>query len=479
METVFDYLIVGSGAGGAAAAYHLARSGAQVALIEKGGSLPTDGSTLDVQRVFRQGAFLSREAWIDRRGRPLAPQEHANLGGKTKWYGAALLRFQPHEVEGDAAHQCLGWPISYDDLAPYYAQAEGLLGVRHFAIEPDLRGILERMHAADGGWPSGPLSLGLAPEILDHPVEARHFDGFASVRGLKFDAEVGLLDRVRSLPNLHLMTQQAVTALVAQEGAPRRVAGVIGADGTRFRAAKVLLAAGALHSPRLLHGYLEASGLVDRLAGADLVGRYYKCHLNTALLAVSPAVKSDLLRKTVLFLDERFPHSSVQTLGWMDGEIVAAQLPPYAPRWLADLIGRRAYGFWLTTEDGSDRRNRVVARPDGPPQLDYDMRRLPPAHAEHRRLVRAFRARLLRAGLIGFTKPIPLEGTAHACGTLVCGSDPERSVVDGSGRVHGLENLYVVDGSVLPRASRVNPALTIYAWALRVAALLEPHGAGR
>ena len=45
--------------------------------------------------------------------------------------------------------------------------------------------------------------------------------------------------------------------------------------------------------------------------------------------------------------------------------------------------------------------------------------------------------------------------------------------VDPHGRVHGMHNLYVVDGSVLPRISRVNPALTIYAWALRVAGKLD------
>ena len=61
-----------------------------------------------------------------------------------------------------------------------------------------------------------------------------------------------------------------------------------------------------------------------------------------------------------------------------------------------------------------------------------------------------------------------LGATAHALGSLVAGNDPRSSVVDANGKVHGVENLYVADGSVLPRASRVNPALTIYAWGLRL-----------
>jgi choline dehydrogenase-like flavoprotein len=56
--------------------------------------------------------------------------------------------------------------------------------------------------------------------------------------------------------------------------------------------------------------------------------------------------------------------------------------------------------------------------------------------------------------------------SAHPAG-LITGNDPRHSVVDHYGKVHGLNNLYVVDGSILPRSSRVNPALTIYAWALR------------
>jgi choline dehydrogenase-like flavoprotein len=76
---------------------------------------------------------------------------------------------------------------------------------------------------------------------------------------------------------------------------------------------------------------------------------------------------------------------------------------------------------------------------------------------------------LLKAGLVSFTKRIGLSGTAHVCGSLVCGRSASDSVVDANGQVHGMTGIYVVDGSVLPRSSRVNPSLTIYAWGLKVA----------
>ena len=61
-----------------------------------------------------------------------------------------------------------------------------------------------------------------------------------------------------------------------------------------------------------------------------------------------------------------------------------------------------------------------------------------------------------------------MAGTAHALGSMVTGHDPVRSVVDPLGKVHGMKGLHVADGSVLARSSRVNPALTIYAWGLRL-----------
>src|SRR5690242_14739947 len=183
----YDIIIIGSGAGGAAAAYHLAQTGKRVLVIEKGMPLPRDGSTLDVDAVMRRGTFFSTERWVDRRGEIIVPEEHFNLGGKTKWYGAALLRFAPHEFDADPAHRCLAWPIGHGELLPFYEEAERLLGVRTFPIEPSMQRLVTGLRSLDAGWAPQQLNVGLRADILDYPEEAAHFDAFASVRGMKSD----------------------------------------------------------------------------------------------------------------------------------------------------------------------------------------------------------------------------------------------------------------------------------------------------
>jgi choline dehydrogenase-like flavoprotein len=201
------------------------------------------------------------------------------------------------------------------------------------------------------------------------------------------------------------------------------------------------------------------------------VGRNYKSHLLTAMLALSHRPVTDILCKTTLLLHDEFRHSSVQTLGGnLAAEILRSQLADFVPTWLATPFASRAYGLFLQTEDGSHRDNRIVAKSSAGalPRIDYDPARSPAALMEHRALVRTLQRQLLRSGYVAVSKPIPLQGTAHACGTLVTGNDPAYAVVDAHGRVHCLHNLYVSDGSVLPRSSRANPALTIYAWGLRL-----------
>jgi len=465
-----DVIIVGSGAGGSAAAYRLIKAGKRVLVLEKGGFLPRDGSTLEVKTVFQSGRFKNQEHWIDGKNKEFVPGEFYNVGGKTKWYGAALLRFSPHEFEADAEHRCLAWPFGYEELASYYDEAEELLHVNHFDNEPELQALIDRIVAHDPAWRPEPLPLGLKKEILNDEVEAKHFDGFASACGFKSDAERNLLELIADNANFTLLTEKTVVGFLHADGAPAEISGVRCLDGSSYKASIVVLAAGAMTSPRILQDYLAETELKASWPdNAKVVGANFKFHINSAILGVSPFHRHDVLRKTAIFFNDAFPHSTIQCLGWMDGDIVGTQIPAAVPKFATDAIGSRAIGFFATTEDGSSLDNRVVSRGGvAPPQLDYDLDRIRPSRDEHHALVRAFLGQLLRAGLVGADQYAGLAGTAHAIGTLVTGRDPGTSAVDASGKVHGMSNLYVGDGSVLPRTSRVNPALTIYAWGLRL-----------
>jgi choline dehydrogenase-like flavoprotein len=471
MDTRHDFLIIGSGAGGCAAAYRLAREGHRVLLLERGEALPEDGTTLDPAIVLGEGRFKSREEWLDRQGAKLVPEECFNVGGKTRWYGAALARFGANEFDADAERGFLPWPVDASDLAPYYDQAEALLGVNEFAAEPDLKRITGRLTANGSRWRAEPLKLGLSRQIMFDPSQAVRFDGFALLGGMKADADSRLLQRVIDGGKLTVCTGAQVVELIGDPADSKRILGVRCADGRHFGAAHVLLAAGALHSPRLLQNYLYRSGIAPRTPITAHVGGNYKRHVLTAVLGFAPTRQLDKLRKTLLLTHPEFPHSSVQPLGgWIDREIVLSTMPRWLPRFVKRFFAERVYGFFLQTEDGSHPDNRVFAGADNEPSLlDYDGARLPHAEAEHRGFVRAFRNALIRTGMLAFSQRIGLAGSAHSVGTLVAGDNPRNSVVDAEGRVHGFENLYVVDGSVLPRVGRLNPALTIYAWSLRVA----------
>ena len=471
----YDVIIIGSGAGGSAAAYQLAQSGKKVLILEQGAELPKDGSTLDVEKVMRKKIFLESKVWHDEQGKPIVPQERSNIGGKTKWYGAALLRFGSNEFSADSAYQYLPWPFPGEELNPYYEQAEQLLQIRHFPIEPDFQKIVAGLQQRDSRWCAESLPMGLSAEILNNLNELKHFDGFASPHDLKADAETKFLSDIRTLPNVDLFAEKKVIRLDPAPNNPLTIQTIHCADGSQYQAGTVFLAGGAMHSPRLLQRYCDITGLAKTLPCYNMIGRNYKFHLLTAMLMLSASRKTDLLRKTTVMTHDDFLHSSMQPLGWMDGELLGPELPGFFPRWLANMIGTRVYGFFLQTEDGSHPDNRVIAESDtgGTPHLHYNQNRIPASADEHKRFVRKLQRDLLSIGYIGLTKSIPITGSTHSCGTLVAGNDPQTSVVDRKGKVHGMENVYVVDGSILPRLSRVNPALTIYAWALRVAKLFS------
>ena len=131
MADDYDVIIVGSGAGGGTLAHRLAPSGKRVLILERGDWLPREPQNWDATDVFVKNRYVSKDTWYDKDGKAFQPQVHYFVGGATKFYGAALYRLREQDF-GELQHHggiSPAWPISYNDMAPYYAQAEELYQV--------------------------------------------------------------------------------------------------------------------------------------------------------------------------------------------------------------------------------------------------------------------------------------------------------------------------------------------------------------
>jgi choline dehydrogenase-like flavoprotein len=173
--------------------------------------------------------------------------------------------------------------------------------------------------------------------------------------------------------------------------------------------------------------------------------------------------------------DWDFPLGHIQMLGKSDAEMVQGEAPDWAvfkpSIALKDMAGH-ALDFWLTCEDLPHPDNRVTLDRDGGIVLHL-------THVDdepHQRLMAKLNLMLgaidchehLLPRSLYLGKNIPIGGTAHQCGTIRFGSDPQTSALDINCKTHDLDNLYVVDGSFFVSTAAVNPALTIMANALRV-----------
>lgn len=483
-----DVIILGSGMGGATLAAALAPTGRRILIVERGERLVDSPEARDPVAIFGRGHFKPRETWRDARGAAFNPGNYACVGGNTKFYGAVLLRYREKDFRPLRHMQGTtpGWPISYADLEPYYSQAETLYRVRgalgddpteppHSAPypfppvpdEPDIAA-LRRAFAAQGLHVSSlPLGVDLDRWLARAPTT---WDAFPDTTGAKSDAESCGLAEALKHPNVTLLTGTRATRLLAQG---RRVTGVeVERDGRRevLTAPVVRLAAGAVMSAALL----LASASDDHPRGlansSDQVGRNFMNHNLTGLVAWHPFRRNrTVYEKTIQFNDwyltggpKGEPLGNVQMLGRVTGPILAAEgnLPP----WLARHIADHSIHIMAMSEDLPDPESRVLWRKSGGVVLDWRRTNV----AAHDLLVRRLKQAMRRAGWpIVLSRGFPKSKPSHQCGTARMGDDPTRSVVTPDLRAHDLDNLYIVDASVLPTSAAVNPSLTVAALALR------------
>src|SRR5271165_1317456 len=130
-ERHYDVVIIGSGAGGGTLAYALASSGKRILLLERGDYVRREKENWSSQAVNLEARYHTKEVWQDKNGKPLHPHTNYFVGGNTKFYGAALFRLRKEDF-GELRHHggiSPAWPISYDDLEPFYTRAEVLYHV--------------------------------------------------------------------------------------------------------------------------------------------------------------------------------------------------------------------------------------------------------------------------------------------------------------------------------------------------------------
>ena len=147
MRNDYDVIIIGTGAGGGTLAHRLAPSGKRILLLERGGYLPREPENWDSKAVFLDGHYLPDEEWMDKGGTRFRPHQQYFVGGNTKFYGAILFRLRERDFGVVQHHGGISpaWPISYDELEPYYASAERLYHVHGAAGEdPTGRGARAR-----------------------------------------------------------------------------------------------------------------------------------------------------------------------------------------------------------------------------------------------------------------------------------------------------------------------------------------------
>ncbi|WP_040855041.1 GMC oxidoreductase [Thiorhodovibrio frisius] len=526
-EQVYDFIVVGTGAGGGIVAYRLAKAGFRVLSVEQGPRLPENyfsaidppGTRKDWgirpemsfptdsrEAIFRNALFAQPQARATSRAAErsfLSYQVNAVGGLQNLWNGVSV-RFAPQDFGG--------WPISYSDLAPHYSDTEKLvtvcgtregigdlpdgeyippkplrpadelvinaihgMGRPHTYVIPNRKAIETRADRPNACVSTGICTSGCMPNAM-----------------YKFSTR--LLPEIESLPNYELRPNCKAIRLALKQGSSEieslTCLDTQSGEQLQLKARHFILAGGALETPRLLlNSACEQApeGLANR---SGTLGRYLqdnaKVAFSTALLKLwgKPAAP-DVGYGDLLILVSRGQLPDGSEFSFCGHAIQTVLDTPYYleglrkfPRAVRPWLARKLFNSYLTlavfAPGDPDPDNRITRSAEtdahGIPQVDiqyrYSERTLQMLDEMDRFVRKALRrcsGTLLQGG-----RDRPGTGI-HYAGSTRMSSGAEDGVVDRNLRTHDHPNLYIADGGVVPTLPDKHVTLTIMSLASRLA----------
>jgi choline dehydrogenase-like flavoprotein len=535
---IYDAIVVGAGASGGIVAKELASAGWRVLLLERGPWLKTfghletrDSWTTGIDRVpFGPAPTEVRTVRRTDRDRAVIVKPRSGLygtlpamvGGGSVFYGAMAWRFHPETfrlrtVLGSTPGANLeDWPLSYDDLEPFYERAEYELGVsgddnpfgppRRKPLPlppvPDNREAAVLTPAAERlGWK--PFHTPLA--ILSRPYRGReacvrcaYCNGFGCEVGAKSSTLVSVIPEALKSGNCTLMPNAFASEItVSDRGVPDGV--IVHRDaskqGERFRSRVIVVCGSATETPRLLLN--SRSKFFPRGIGNehDQVGRNLDNDGGLFTYGFFDQIVTDQLGPGVCFGVDDFQFRSEGAgrlggilsnyhnrppLGFVSRVAIPDDCRPYGAELKQFYRTYFLRSIWLyaTCHTLPRAENRVDVDPEVRDDRGAPVSRITfhqhARNVEQEQFMAERCAELLReAGAKRVVKPRIVRESAsgistHQLGSCRMGKDLASSVTDPNGRVHSVPNLYIADGSLLVNSGGSNPSLTIQALAYHV-----------
>lgn len=498
-------VVVGSGAGGGTLSNELAQKGINVVCLEAGARREINDFVND------EWAMFQKISWLDRRttsGTWRVAKDFAGLpawivkgvGGSTVHWAGASLRFQEHEFKARSTYgevkgaNLLDWPISLDELAPYYARAEDKMGVTGTNGIPRLPGNNNFKVLAAGARKMGYRDFHTGNMAINsEPRDGRGsclqigfcFQGCKS--GAKWSTLYTEIPKGEDTGRLEVRPQSQV--LKIEHDTAGKVTGVVYADKDgklQRQAARVVAVAGnSIESPRLLLN--SASSLFpDGLANSSgQVGRNYMRHMTGSVYAVfdKPVHMYRGTTMAGIVRDESRNDPGRGFVGGYEMETLSLGLP-FIAAFLEPGAWGREYssaldkydhmaGMWLVGEDMPQEGNRITLHPTEKdqfglpvPNVHFDDHSNDAAMREHAYDQGSALYKSVGAERVFRTPPYP---STHNLGTNRMSEQPRDGVVNKWGQTHDVKNLFVSDGSQFASGGAENPTLTIVSLAIRQA----------